>query len=309
MRSLSFVLLAACGSSEEVAPTGTTTLVEAPSAYEYEDDRQTAIPDLDEMSLGLDEFVDAALKLSAQPVFEAYQSSLEGADTTCPDWYEQDGNVFWYSQCTSDDGTRFDGYGFTYIYDQEDVFGDGNLWDAEVISGAATITRADGGMFHYGGQASLAQGLNEEYSADLYYSAVAGSFLWESADATSSWITSGASPVFTIYGLDYPHYGRYLYLSGSASGLGAVASAVDTDALVIGDTTTGFPCDLEPAGTVAVRSSDGLWVEVVFDVDPDDYSMTGDCDGCGTATFEGDVLGQVCADFTPLLDWEGSTPW
>ena len=71
-----------------------------------------------------------------------------------------------------------------------------------------------------------------------------------------------------------------------------------------------YPC-AEPYGSMGVRDNAGSWYTIEFDVvyENDAFSAPdGTCDGCGTVSHEGDVLGEVCIDPTPVIDWE-STPW
>ncbi len=306
--------LAACGGSEEDPATGSGQAddgsgAQTPSEYTY-DPGEDAVDDFSAEDAGeaIDAFVLDAFTLNAAPVFQAYEASLEHSDDSCPDWYEQDGNVFWYSYCTSETGAYYDGYGFTYVYEDSDLFGDGGLWDALVMSGAATITTPDGSTFHYGGYAYLAEGYNEDYAADTYYSAVAGAFTWDSVDASGSWIADGASPAYALYILDSGQYGKAVYMAGSASMQEGPASAIDVGELSLYGSDWGFPCELEPAGTISVRSLKGTWVDVVYDVDPSTWALDGECDGCGEGFVNGDSIGQVCSDFSGLLDWDGA-PW
>lgn len=315
MRALSLLMLAACGTPAEdstpaVDSAGGGAQAEAPTEYTYDPGEQaTDSFSAEDAGAAIDQFLASALDLNAAPVLAAYEASLESADEGCPDWYEQDGNVFWYSYCTSDSGAYFDGYGFTYVYEDTELMGEGGgLWDGVALSGAATITQPDGGSFHYGGYAYLAQGWQEAYSADLYYSALAGAFVWDSPEAAGTWISDGASPAYTLYLLDSSQYGRAVYMAGSAVLEGGLASAIDVNEVGLYDTGWGFPCDQEPAGTISVRSPAGTWVEVNYDVDGTTWSMTGECDGCGEGFVEGASIGQVCSDFTGLLDW-GETPW
>ena len=66
-------------------------------------------------------------------------------------------------------------------------------------------------------------------------------------------------------------------------------------------------CDKEPAGTMRLRTDDGFWIDLVFDVNAD-FQSTGPCDGCGSATLNGTYIGQVCITLSNLFDWE-EHPW
>lgn len=232
------------------------------------------------------------------------------ADAGCPAWYEADGNTFWYAQCTADSGAAFDGYGFTYVYDGVDIYGDGSTWWLDVISAQATVTSASGARLHvggniYSGSATTADG------AFIWQTSVMGSVETDGSVADGTWLSGSIDPDLGIYAYYSPTYdARYVYLDGQLAGLeSAVAgvTAVDASALVYAQASFGWPC-AEPAGAVSVRDADGAWVDVVFDVDPDTWQATGDCDGCGGAWHGDEYLGEVCVDPSPLLEWE-STPW
>ena len=66
-------------------------------------------------------------------------------------------------------------------------------------------------------------------------------------------------------------------------------------------------CDLEPIGGIRIRTSDGLWIDLAFDID-EEWQLTGLCDGCGTAFIDNQQLGQICIDMDGLFNWTDK-PW
>jgi hypothetical protein len=95
---------------DAVADTGTPF---EPSPYIF-DEADPPVPVLDEATLevAIRGAVAIAYSLNARPVFSAYHSAISDMESGCPDYYESDGNVYWYDQCTTSTGTQFDGYGF-----------------------------------------------------------------------------------------------------------------------------------------------------------------------------------------------------
>lgn len=281
-----------------------------PSGYVYEgDDAPPASFDAEALGLAIAEALAVAPGITGTPVLDAYFSMLDLADPDCPDWYEQDGNVFWYDVCTSDRGAFFDGYGFYYPYDEVDLDGSGTLWSGDYLYGVATIDAPEGDSFHTGGGVQVLTGYNPEYNGFTAMSQVQGGFLWTAPEAADTWIGAGLQPDLYLYGVDYPDYGgRGLYLEGGLAGLDGDATAVVFSGLLLYHEVLGSPCEDEPEGTISVRDADGRWWDVRFDTPPEGPMDADLCDGCGTASLGGVDQGQVCVDVSALLDWE-ITPW
>jgi hypothetical protein len=285
------------------------TTEDRPTEYVYDGgDAPAATFDADAIERALDDAITGVTRVKAAPVLDAYAVAVEQMEPGCPDWYEVDGNVFWYADCTTEAGTSFDGYGFTTLYEDADAFGDGSSWDLTAISGAATIRDPDGYAFHLGGNIYDGTGTNPD-GARLWVSQVAGGFVWEAPQAAGTWLAQPSAPSMLLYAVQYDLGGpqNYLYLTGSVEGLSAATSAVRFDEVAIGSTALGLACSAEPMGTVSVRDARGAWWDVRFDID-EGGRLTGECDGCG-GVFTGETYhGEVCADFSSMLDWE-ETPW
>jgi hypothetical protein len=290
---------------------------DGPSAYEWQPD-EGAAPSFDAATVeaALADVVDGMMTIGAAPVLDTYAGLMDQADEMCPAWYEQDGNVFWYAQCTAGSGTYFDGYGFTNVYAGAELFGEGGgLWDATVVSGAATIRDEDGHTFHLGGQVYDGTGWHEDGRL-LWVSNVLGGFTWDGEGADETWLGAGISPGLLLYAIRYPEEagfgvtGNYLYADGTVGGLGDAATGADLTGFSLISESLGVPCELEPGGTMSIRDADGVWWDVAFDLKATDtaWVLEGECDGCGAVYRDGDYQGEVCADFSPLLDWT-DRPW
>lgn len=257
----------------------------------------------------LQEAIETVLSLHAGPVMDGYFAVIADADADCPEWFEQEGNVFWYDYCTSEQGTLFDGYGFSYAYDQVDLDGSGTLWSGDSLYGVATITTATGQTFHAGGGLQVLTGYDEQNDGYLAVSEIAGGFLWTGAEGGGDWMSDGLVPDIYLYSVDYPSYdGRGVYVDGGVSGMpGQATAALFTEALLF-DEVLGSACPLEPTGHAQIRDGDGRWWTITFDT-PEEGGMDSDlCDGCGTVSYNGEDVGTACADFSPWLDWE-LRPW
>lgn len=280
---------------------------DGPSAYEPE------LPDLDAATFSQDA-VETAIGLIVRsldtleftPVFDGYDAAMARGEGYCPAYYEQNGNVFWYADCTTSAGTWFDGYAFYNYYEGYMVDGDGNIWDTEYISGAATVREDAGETFHVGGYVQRAWS-EDENGYVMVQENLLGSFLDDTAPA-DTWLGRGEMPSLTAYssvhGEGGYEVGGYRGWAGSLGGLGDDGlTAMASDQLIIATESLGIPCQTEPNGTLSVRTPDGGWWDVTFDMDPESWRLTGDCDGCGTVTDSaGNVVGEACADFSLLLD-------
>lgn len=244
--------------------------------------------------------------LSTDPVFDAYDVAMAGGEGYCPAYYEQDGNTFWYASCTTSTGTWYDGYGFYNYYEDYTVDDDGNVWDTEYISGAATVREATGETFHVGGYVQRSWTTDENNWTSIQ-EGLFGSFQADDAPA-DSWLGRGEQPSLYAYRAFNEDYGLaaggYVGFQGSLGGLGDTGQvALNTELMILGTTSLGLPCQDEPGGSITVRTEDGGWWDITFDMDAERFVLTGDCDGCGTVTdAAGGVVGEACADFSPLLE-------
>lgn len=300
---LALVLLTGCPAEDAESPAGTSDPV--PYVYEEED---PPVADLSAADLegSIEAAIDLALSLNATPVFPAYAVAMAAAETGCPSYYESEGNVYWYDQCTTSAGASFAGYSFYQLYDQYDA-GDGAVYDGEAVYGVAQVRTADGHTFEAGGSAYALVATAETYT--YHASVIAGSFAWDGPEAAGTWLGDGVAPDVTLVAY-VTEYGDLVQIDGGLSGMGGQLDTVVFDMLTLYEAGLGSTCPTEPGGVVSVRDSAGNWYDVVFD-GPTEYGGASDpdlCDGCGAAYFRGEPLGEVCVDFTTLLDWEVS-PW
>jgi len=291
---------------------------ELPGDYEYEGEQGTE-GDFDKalVEAALADFVGGILAITPEPALAGYESLLDDGDARCPCWYEQDGNTFWYADCEADSGATFDGYGFYNLYEDDmTVFGDGRAWDLVQVSGAATMRDAAGHTFHLGGD--LYQGTGAGVGNDTsvsWVSGVIGSLAWDGESADDTWLDAGVTPSLFAYGISYPQgpldAANYVMLDGTVGNMSDAATAVEFSEFSVIDELFGNPCEQEAIGAIAVRDVDGVWWDVMFDVETNDqggWDLVGECDGCG-AVFKGtELVGEACVDVSTLLDWE-TKPW
>lgn len=280
-----------------------------PSPYIYEEDAPPVPPaSAAELEAVLQDAVDVALTFNARPIFEAYERVMNDRGTYCPAEYATDEGTYWLDECTAESGAWYSGFLFTGdLVDVYDPFTQ-TFSDARSISGGATVLDAEGHRFTASGTAYW---LESESDAFIQYLTVLqGSFGWDGPGSEGTWLEGTLSPDLTSVAYRVPATnGHLVVLDGGVSGLSGAASAVAFEDVVIFDLGLGSTCWKEPSGTISVRSTDGSWTDILFDGPPDiGEPATGACDGCGRAFYRGEVVGEVCADFSPLLGW-GTSPW
>lgn len=309
-------LLLACTATEAPAE-DVETEPSIPPTYEVSDyatdDRQAATFDADLVEAGLQAAIDAALTAPADPVLTGYQAAMAYAEDSCPYTYEVDDNLFWYDSCTTSDGATFSGYGTLSAYEDIDLLGDGTPMDGLVVYGEGRIVAPNGDVFETGGTAGALEGTNDD-GVTLFVNVTQGAFAWDSDDAKDTWLATDLSPSLTIYAAVIADYNvHYVTIDGGLTGIPGSdgddnpTPTASFSGIQYADEVVGFPCDEEPAGTISLRDNQGTWYDLRFDIE-DTGEMTGDCDGCGTVSLNGEDVGEVCADFSPWLNW-GDRPW
>ncbi|MCB9778970.1 MAG: hypothetical protein H6742_10435 [Alphaproteobacteria bacterium] len=260
-------------------------------------------PAFDAVAVGasLTEAIALARDVNAVPIFQAIFAVHEGMDATCPTWYEQDGIPYWYDSCRAESGTAFEGY--AYIVEAAGLTDDdGNTWDGWQYFGIASIVTGDGRIFQSGGSAGILAGWSAD-GAQLSYTYMDDGFTDSEAEGT--WMADGMDAGTVTWAASYGEGAVGMFVDGTFTELStdALDAVVLTDVTVTSEGLGG--CAVEPDATVSVMDGEGQWFDLVFDGSD---GASPDCDGCGTAYWRGVALGEVCTDFSPLADWNGS-PW
>ncbi|MED5373117.1 MAG: hypothetical protein VX899_19015 [Myxococcota bacterium] len=310
--------LSACtggGETLDTAPEATVT------PYIYEQDEPVA-PALSpaEVELAATEVLASLLELNAAPIVDAYFLAMAGQQGDCPDYYQNDGNVYWYDYCYADDGSYFSGYGFGYLY--EDTAADGYLYNGGAVYTVAEVTTSQGYTFSGGGNAqALVATADMESGAHavphtIYSSVVSGAFAYDGPSAAGTWLESALTPDLTLYSYRIPeneiypgYYGTVMQANGGVGGFVGEVSAAVLDSFTV-MTSPLTACPVEPAGMLSVRDTEGVWYDILFDNTTEEgETMDPDlCDGCGTIYVQGEAAGEACVDTSVLTAWEVS-PW
>ena len=320
MRSpLLLVLAIACGPADDPAgngPTGTKdaptspSTDEEPAPYIVDDDGSgPADVDLAEAEAALQDALSTALTVTAVPIQEGYEAAMDGEDDRCPYYYTTPDGTYWYDNCVSDAGTEFNGYAFAYAgVGIPDAYTPGALVDYWSAFGAATVLDSGGDLLELGGSAYVAHSYGAGFQT--WTSVVQGTFQWDGPEAGNTWLDSDIDPDFAMYGYAVDTLpGAVMYVDGGLGNLdGGWAVAFDENQII--SDSLGSSCGTELSGVIGIRTPEGVWVDVLFDGEPDIEAEVdpGLCDGCGEAWVQGAAVGTVCVDATVLLDWEVS-PW
>jgi len=276
------------------------------------DDTEVDLPSFNAEAVGeaLGPALAQARSISAVPVVQSYFEATAGMDSDCPGWLNFDGTEYWYDYCTAGDGTVFDGYGAHVIFDGY-ALGDGNLWDGYQISSLGTVITPAGDIFEAAGGAYVLWTETND-GGFAYQSYLDDGFAYDGPAAQGSWMTTGISPSLSSYILSYPiggWSGNAVVLSGQILVDDGSISAVVFEDFFLYSELLGSPCPEEPDGLISVLDSSGNWIDLLFDGgqwgEEVDAAV---CDGCGAAWYQGNLLGEVCADFSSVLDWTES-PW
>ena len=236
-----------------------------PLPYIYEDDaEQTPELDLPELEASVEGFFNVVFGISAEPIADAYFGIAGDQDAYCPPQYTDNGNTYWFGECSTESGTQYSGYAFAQEYDD---FAEGEyIYQGAAIFGVFDIADTDGTTLTGGGSAQWldATYIGSEEPHTFHQNVVSGTFLWDGADS-DSWLAGEVSPDVQMSAYYRTNYDAgVLTITGGVSGRGEPANTVSVDELTMFDPSLAS-CGLEPAGTIGIRGADGNWFDIVFD--------------------------------------------
>lgn len=289
----------------------------SPYILDQEEDEQ-ALHDLATIEVSVGEVFATLATVDPRTLNRAYETLRKGqGSSSCPYYYTDSsgetyyGYYYWFGGCTASSGAAFSGYGYSFSYDLLD-YGSYFYEDYAYTQLFGSITDRLGQKLEMSG---YAYHYNYGYPgyADRYgYAYIQGDARWDAAEAQGTWLAEELS-VDVSWSWSYAggyDRGTALGLNGAISGLRGEMNTALFESVYIYSADRGSPCEQEPSGVVSVRDAAGEWYEIEFQ----GPAWAGapifqpHCDGCGTVSWRGQVLGQVCPDVSPLLDWE-SRPW
>lgn len=310
MRLLPLVLLfAGCAKNQDPKQGGSADDPGDPSPYVV-DETSTPVPTASVQEIGdaLQAGIDGVVRLGAPPVRDAYATVMLESSAICPATFSGPDGDYWFDDCVSAAGAEYSGYAFAYegtgLYDPVYQV----TYDTWYVFGAATLFTSGGDLLEIGGTATLTEYGDGTYTQ--WETALQGSFHWDGVGSVGTWLEEGLDPdMYSIF-TTIPSVGSNgVYFDGGIGGLGPQAQwAVGFEEALLMDPILGSTCQDEPMGAASVRASDGTWYDIRFHGSDEYGNTTGPCDGCGDLFFQGEPMGEVCADFSTWLSW-GSSPW
>jgi hypothetical protein len=268
-----------------------------PDAYLYED-TGSGSPDYttDTVAAAVQGVWDRLQTLNASVLFDAYDEVAAFGDGACPTLsYPAGGVTSWETTCSASTGADF--AGFWYEYEATETV------DVHRFRAEATVDGPGGEQLTLAGDA----GTEADAANQRWESSVDGVMSYDGPAAAGTWLAEGLelSLEYEAHGPSVNGVPRML-VDGALSGLpGDVTAMSFTDlAFVPGTSST---CALEPSGSMSIRDAQGVWADLVFDLEAaDDGTYRVDdaalCDGCGTLWYGGEDLGQVCLDVTGVVN-------
>jgi len=258
------------------------------------------------VAAAVDSALSQVLDINAVPVVSLYTAFMDATTESCPQWTTFDEYPVWLDSCTTEDGVTFDGYGLMLEYDGFES--DGAIYSGYQINSLGAMSAPDGSTLTLAGAVDLLYAVGKGY--EVFYTNISDGTAWDGA-ATGTWLDWGINPAMYFYALrDTTSGARSVQVSGSVSIEDGDISAVVFDGLYLLDDPSGTLCSAEPSGMISILSAEGQWYDLVFDGPTEDNTTVPEetCDGCATAWFKGEALGEACVDFSALVDWDDN-PW
>jgi hypothetical protein len=305
------LLLACAGMSPEPSPPGPADTDDGYLGAPADD-----VPrlDADEVSVAVQEAIEAVLFVDPALFLDAYAAALSQGDEACPYWHEEYpelyGYEYWYGDCTTADGTAFSGYATGLQYAQALEANGYVYFPYGQRAGDMSVDTADGQHVDMSGSFYHNEWVYPANGTFGLYSYVLGEMTWEGPAFDGTWLSRQLSVSLTLSGTGWPGGAATLQVQGGVAGYDGVGSAAWFDRINIASEAYGSDCPLEPSGSLSVRDADDEWYTIAFDgpsfAGAEAFAPA--CDGCGTIWYHGRDVGQACADFSPMTAWQ-DRPW
>jgi hypothetical protein len=293
------IFMLACGASDSGKSQGSAQesgpyIADAPSINPPDTSDAT-------LSAGIAEALSAIMGFDFAPIETGYTAAMAGLDADCPTWSSDGDTTFWFANCTSEDGTTFEGFGAAVDY--ADVPPEnGVAYQGTFLNTVSTIQTPTGETFTGGGQAFDVSGSNGE-GYELRNFGVSEGYSWTGNASMGTWMKDPTVLDFVAFTQQSGDF-RTLEISGSISGLESV-EAVVFDGLLGLNAPLPEGCTAEPSGNISVLDQAGNWFDLEFNgMNTEGELETGaGCDGCATAWFLGYPLFEVCPNLDEIYDW------
>lgn len=258
--------------------------------------------DLNAIAMVVQNHINQLRQFDTVPTLAQIDTILSEADETCPTYFTNGETPYWADQCTSEAGAEFQGYG-TSIHLEDELQDDGSTVSGSYYYGEGQISSSTGLTIQIEGGIVGTDTLAED--GTYFYTRTLDGAVYNAQE--SNWTSWDYGPQFQLTGAFRPETGLKLFFGAAA--LETETTAVFIDELVMVVSSYGL-CEDEPGANIQVFTEDSGWLDIAFNgptFETWDSDMA-ECDGCGQVSQFGEHLGDICIDFSDLMNWE-INPW
>ncbi|MES2643480.1 MAG: hypothetical protein V4850_28610 [Myxococcota bacterium] len=270
-----------------------------PSAWTYTPEADPAPPlTVAELEQGLDEVVDALVTTRPTTVTDLFDEAMTHRGDDCPASEENGAQTMVAGDCTTDDGWSWYGVGaVSHLRNFHVVLGEIDnfhyVW--HFSTGNVQVIAADGRVRYE----LLGTTWYRDYEGDT--GRALSIELWGEFQGIG---TPTFDDTWIVEDRAVELYVELQTVSGGwegtwSAGMSRLPGVVW--AFSFGELAVSAACAEEPTGALELQDQAGTWHTVVFDGDTE-------CDGCGVAWVGDTEIGAVCADLSPLVEFEVD-PW
>ena len=289
--------------------------------YVFEGNTTTAKLTLPEIERAVEDAILLVRWVDPGKMHDAYDDSESFGDEYCPnydeEYLEERNQYHWRDACTVAAGGSFSG--FVYSNYWGDYTTDNGSYDYAghaTFRGSARVIDGRGNTFIAAGNSNYYERRHYQHGDRTFSLNMFGNFRSDHPRYYGTWLAEDLNVSITHSSTMYAHRadriggGFYVYWDASITGIAGEINSVRLSEIYMYSEDEGSMCEIEPSGSISIRDSEGNWYETEFDGPK--YQGAGafppDCDSCGRVFWRGELLGEICPDFTLLTDWE-ERPW
>lgn len=268
-----------------------------PSEHRYDAPDRAPALDAADVQAALDESWPRLVGANPVAVYDAYSLAMAQDSNGCPGVREAFGLEVWDNGCTTSSGWAFEGRSGARHTSNWEI--DGQVYEeyGAFLQSDCRMRSPQGEEMSFAGYGELMDWTDADRTR-WFSSWLMGEYAWESATGDGTWLTEAWSLSVIVETGSEVDGVRWMRIDGGASGVDAPLGTITAQALEL---RSDAACTREPTGALSVRTDEGDVYVATFGADEA-------CDACGEVRF-GDVpLGDVCLDFSAMIDWDGR-PW
>lgn len=312
----------AAAQEEESSGAGSgSSPAEEPEDYIYETEEPSAKLSIVEIERAIEQAILTVRWIDPGKMHDAYDDAESFGDENCPtydeEYMEESNRYHWRDACTVGAGGSFSGYAYTNYWG--DYTSDNGAYDYAghaYFRGSARVIDGRGNTFIAAGSSDYYERKHYMYGDGTFSQNMSGNFRSDDPKYYGTWLAEDINVSISHSSTKYAQHadrvdgGFYIYWDASISGMVDEINAIRMENIYMYSANEGSMCELEPSGSISIRDSEGNWYETEFD-GPKYFGAAAfppDCDSCGRVFWRGELLGEICPDFSLLTDWE-ERPW